>query len=99
MSAHDSQYIREFQHNLPEQGSMVTISFEFLGSAATIIALEKVCRELKRENLPERLDARPISGLPCVRIDVLNKQQPEAHHDEHGRLEIIEGGCTNGITK
>ena len=92
MSAHDAQYIEEFQKKFPEQGSMVTMSFEWLDEHATIIALKHIIKKISEGELPDQLDARPISGLPCVRVEVFNKVQTiKSYQNEDGRLEIIEG--------
>lgn len=90
MSAHDEIYIKEFQPKLPQSGDIVTVSWEWNDKYAAQWMLKILVKKISEGHLPDRLEARPITGMPNVSIDVTPKQNPLAYLDEEDRLEIIE---------
>lgn len=90
MSAHDEQYIEEFQPKLPVSGDIVSISWEWNDKYAAAYALKHIIKKISEGHLPDKLEAGSYSGLVCVQIDVTPKQQPMVLLNEEGRPEIIE---------
>lgn len=76
--------------SLPTRGDIVTVSWEWNDEYAAQWMLKFLVKKISEGHLPDRLEARPITGMPNVSIDVTPKQQPKAYLDEEGRLEIIE---------
>lgn len=90
MSSSDEQYIEQFQPRLPESGDIVTISWQWNDEFAAQWMLKILVKKISEGHLPDRLEARPITGMPNVSIDVTPQQKPLAYLNEEGRPEVIE---------